>query len=486
MQLTKSASRNLEKLDEFVEPILLAARVPGAAIAVVCEGKTIFARGYGYCEVERRSRVTPATRYPIASTSKAFNATLLGTLVDDGQLAWDAPVQDYVPEFRLRDPLISGLVTTRDLVTMRTGLPRHDFVWTRTPASRSELVSSLRHLELCAGFREKFQYNNLTVTAAGHVAEVITGKSWESLIQERILEPLKMSDTGFGLPPEDNVTQSYHENRLRELVLNRRFATEVIAPAGGSIYSNVLDMARWIAFNLTQGQVQGPPVIQPQALAEIHSPQIPARSDPSSPSLNACYALGWFVDTYRDGTRIGHGGYIHDVGTDISLHPDDDIGIVAFVNFGSVGLTRILTQHVFDLIKGFELGNGAEDKRVDYERRIEEMRLRNVSVLRIENTSPSHPLSDYEGEYREPAYGNIAIQRTEQGLAFQRGDLNLPLEHWHYDSWVVRESDLFLIIIPHAFDRTSRLLFETNADGNIAAVSISLEPTVAPIRFVKQ
>lgn len=486
MQLTERARQNLEKLDEIVAPILRAARVPGAAIAVVCEGETVFAQGYGYCEVEQRTRVTPATRYPIGSTSKAFNATLLGTLVDDGQLAWDAPLRDYLPGFRLRDPLISGLVSTRDLVTMRTGLPRHDFVWTRSPITRSELVSSLRYLELCAGFREKFQYNNLTVTAAGHVAEVITGKSWERLIQERILEPLEMTDTGFGFPTDNRVTRSYHENSPRELVLNRRFATEVIAPAGGSIHSNVLDMAHWMAFNLTHGQVQGRPVIQPQTLAEIHSPQIPARSDPSSPSPNACYALGWFIDTYRGATRIGHGGYIHDVGTDVSLHPDDGIGIVAFVNFGSVGLTRILTQHVFDLIKGFELGNGAEVKRADYERRVEEMRLRNATVRRIDNTSPSHTLSDYEGEYREPAYGSIAIHRTEQGLTFQRGDLLLPLEHWHYDSWVATESDLFLIIIPHAFDRTSRLLFETDADGKIAAISIGLEPAVAPIRFLKQ
>ena len=486
MQPTERARRNLEKLDEIVEPILRAARVPGAAIAVVSEGQTICARGYGYCEVEHRSRVTPTTRYPIASTSKAFNATLLGMLVDDGQLAWDAPVQDYLPGFQLKDPLISGLVTTRDLVTMRTGLPRHDFVWTRSPITRSELVSSLRHLALCAGFRERFQYNNLTVTAAGHVAEVITGKSWESLIQERILAPLEMTDTGFSFPTVNHVTCSYHENRLRELVLNRRFDTQVIAPAGGSIYSNVLDMARWIGFNLTHGRVQRRPLIQPQTLAELHSPQIPARSDPSSPSPNACYALGWFVDTYRGGTRIGHGGYIHDVGTDISLHPDDGIGIVAFVNFGSVGLTRILTQHVFDLIKGFELGNGAEDKRADYERRVEEMRLRNATVRRIDNTSPSHPLNDYEGEYREPAYGSITIHRTEQGLTFQRGDLILPLEHWHYDSWVATESDLFLIMIPHAFDRTSRLVFEIDADGKIAAVSIGLEPAVAPIRFLKQ
>jgi CubicO group peptidase (beta-lactamase class C family) len=448
--------------------------------------QTVFARGYGHRELERHNPVTPETVYPIASTSKAFNATLLGLLIDDGQLEWDAPVQRYLPGFRLRDPLISGLVTTRDLVAMRTGLPRHDFTWTRTTITRAELVSGLRHLELSAGFREKFQYNNLTATAAGHVAEAITGKTWESLIQERILGPLQMTNTSFSNPAGGNVTLSYHENSRRELVLNRRFPTEVIAPAGGSIHSNVLDMARWMSFNLSSGEVQGRPLIQPQTLAELQSPQIPARSDPSCPSPNACYALGWFVDTYRGSARVCHGGYIHDVGTEVSLYPEEGIGIVTFVNFGSVGLTRILTQHAFDLIKGFELAKTAEDKRIDYEKKVEETRQRNASAQRVENTSPSHPLSNYEGEYREPAYGRIAIHRTEQGLAFQRGDLILPLEHWHYDSWVARESDLFLIIIPHAFDRTSRFLFETNADGKIAAVSIRLEPTVAPIRFVKQ
>lgn len=481
----KRARRNLKKLDGVIEPILRAARIPGGAIAVVCGDEIALARGYGYREVDATSPLTPGTLYPIASTTKGLNATLLGMLVDEGLLAWDAPVQRYLPWFRLHDAALSDRVSLRDLITMRTGLPRHDFAWNRNPLSRGELVSRFQALELSASFRERFQYNNLTVTAAGHIAEVVTGQSWESLVREKIIKPLEMASTVFALPSGGEVTQSYHEDRHRRLVLNRHFSTELIAPAGGAIYSNVLDMARFLSFNLSGGRLMGTALIQPNALAEIHAPQIPARGDGSSPSANACYAMGWFLDTYRGSPRLCHGGYIHDVNSEVTLYPEEGIGIVSFINFGCVGLARTLNQHVFDVIQGVEPARTAQEKLAEYERRVEEIAARDASLPKIPGTSPSHAISHYVGAYLHPGYGQIEIHRAEQGLSFVRGDLIVPLEHWQYDAWVAKENDRFLIHLAHPFDRASRFLFETDADGKIAALSLRLEPAVSAIRFVK-
>ena len=486
MESKEHAGRQLEKLDSVIESILRAAQIPGAAVAVVAGDEMIFAKGYGYRDVTTKAPVTANTLYPIASTTKALNATLLGILVDEGALVWDTPVQCYVPGFRLRDPALGTQVSLRDLITMRTGLPRHDFIWNRSALSRAELVSRLRYLELSAGFREKFQYNNLTVTAAGHVAEVVTGQSWETLLRQKILEPLDMTGTGFSAAIREDMTRSYHENALRELVPYRPIATDVIAPAGGSVHSHVLDMARWMSLNLSGGKIDGRSLIQPKTLAEIHAPQIPSHADPSSPSAAACYAMGWFVDTYRGTARLGHGGYIHDVNSEVSLHPEEGIGIVSFINLGCVGLARTINQYVFDVIKGFKLPTTVEEKLADYEKRTEDTRIRNASARRVTGTSPSHPLSDYEGVYQEPGYGVIQIRKLGDELQFQRGDLTLPLEHWHYDAWVAQPSDLFLIHVPHVFDKTSRFLFETSPDGDIAALLIKFEAAVSPIRFVKQ
>src|SRR6266852_5819442 len=101
------------------------------------------------------------TIYPIASTTKSINATLLGMLVDEGKLSWDALIQYYLPSFRLKDPLASQQVTLRDLLTMRTGLPRHDWLWMENPIDRASLARRLQYLDASAGFRERFQYSNL-------------------------------------------------------------------------------------------------------------------------------------------------------------------------------------------------------------------------------------------------------------------------------------------------------------------------------------
>lgn len=477
---------DFEKLKDIIEPMLRAARIPGAAIAIVSGGETVFARGYGYRDLEAKRPMVSDTIYPIASTTKAINATLIGMLVDDGILEWDLPVQNYLPRFRLQDPLRSAQITIRDLLTMRTGLPRHDHVWIDTPMERTRLVALLLHLDLSAGFRERFQYNNMTATVAGHIAEVLTGTSWEELVKTRILDPLGMSATGFKLPGEGEASQSYHENADREIKRSTRFATEVTAPSGGAIHSTVEDMARWIAFNLRGGTVDGRALITARTLAEIHSPQMVARPDTAAPTPHATYALGWFVDTYNGSARLSHGGYLHDVNSDVMLFPGNGIGLVSFNNFGFTGLSRLINQHIFDFVMGFEPAQTVAEKLAEYERKVLETRQRNTSVRRVANTSPSHSLDQYVGIYAHPAYGEIEISQRDEGLLFRRNSLVIHLQHWHYDTWIARDPGRFFIHLPTPFDPTSPFEFETDALGDIAAISLRLEPAVSAIRFTRR
>jgi CubicO group peptidase (beta-lactamase class C family) len=479
--------RRLERLDAITEEVLRAARIPGAAIAIVAHGETVFAKGYGYRDFEAKLPVTSETVYPIASTTKAMNATLLGTLIDEGRLAWDEPVQSYLPSFHLQDHAISAQVTVRDLVVMRTGLPRHDWLWIGRSISRAELVARLRYLDLSAGFRERFQYNNLTVTTAGHVAEVIAGQSWEDLVKGRILEPLGMRCTQFALPATDNVAASYHENSAREIKLTQRLATEITAPSGGAIHSTVEDMARWMLFNLNAGQTPRQALVKPHTLEEIHSRQIVVRpSDVPDLSPDVAYGMGWFVDTYNGASRLSHSGYVHDVNSEVTLLPQYGVGVVSFTNFGFPALARFLNQQAVDLITGFKSDQTVEDRLAQYEEKIKTVRQRNESVRRVANTSPSHSLSDYAGDYLHRGYGRVEIRQEGQELILRLNQLVLPLQHWHLDVWVAQDTGIFFLHLAHAFDGASRMPFHTNIDGDVAAVSIGLEPAVAPIRFEKQ
>ena len=475
-----------EKIDRKIEHILRTKNIPGAAIAVVSGGETVFSNGYGYRDLAAKLPVTPHTAYPIASTTKAITATLLGTLVDQGILAWDEPVRSYLPRFQLSNLELSLEVTLRDLLTMRTGLPRHDWLWSGSSMTREHLVERLRFLELSAGFRERFQYNNILVTTAGYVAEVVTGQRWEDLVQVRILNPLGMTRTVFERPSDGDTTEAYHESTSRKLVQTRRLSAQVTGPSGGSIYSTVLDMAKWTLFNLKRGQIGESQLIKRETLAEIHSPQIVIGKDPVAPTPRAAYAMGWFVDTYNGRLRVSHSGHLYDVKSEVSLFPEDDIGFVSFVNLGAPVPARALNQYVFDLVKGFQPAETLEKILERHEKRVEENQRRSAAVRRVGGTALSHPLDEYAGTYEHAGYGKVEIQRDEQDLIFRFNELVFSLERWHYDAWVARETDLFGINEQHPFDRASRIMFESNEDGEIAALTIRLEPSVSPVRFVKQ
>jgi CubicO group peptidase (beta-lactamase class C family) len=467
---------DLRRLDAMMESMLRAARIPGAALAIVSHERTILARGYGCRELASQLPMSARTIYPIGSTAKAFNATLIGMLVDESKLGWDTPVQNYLPQFGLRDAQASALVTLRDLVTMRTGLPRHDWMWMHDPVGRAEIAKRARHLEASASFRERFQYNNVTVAVAGHVAEIVMGRSWEVLVREKLLEPLGMVSTGFGVPETGEITASYHENRQRTLVMTSPRMDADMTPAGTGFYSTIEDMARWLSFNLARARV----------LEEIHTPQIVVGADPSSPTPGARYALGWFVDRYNGHRRISHSGHIHDLNSDVTVFPDEGLGFVSFVNFGCSVPAKLINQYAFDMLMGFAHEQTLEEKLAQYEQRIVSTQQCNGAHEPVRGTEWSHALESYTGMYESAGYGRIDVGLSEDGLAFRRGDLLLPLRHWHYDEWIAKEHDSFPLYGPHAFDPTSRLRFATGADGGVESVSIALEPAVSPIVFVKQ
>src|SRR5271165_2362378 len=158
---TLAAAPNLDGFDDFAKLALQDWKCDGFAIAVIQDGKVILSKGYGLRDVKKNLPVTEKTLFAIGSATKSFTVTAMGTLVDQGKLDWDKPVRDYLPDFRLWDQFATERMTPRDLVTHRSGLPRHDLMWYNSPFSREELFARLRYLEPNKDFRTTFQYQNL-------------------------------------------------------------------------------------------------------------------------------------------------------------------------------------------------------------------------------------------------------------------------------------------------------------------------------------
>src|SRR6266481_2068890 len=116
---------------------------------------------------------------PKTSVTKSFTAAGLAMLVDERKLEWDKPVRTYMPEFRMHDPIATERLAIRDMLTHRSGLPRHDWVHMPGQLSRAQMLAALAYLEPSRDFRAAYQYQNLIYSAAGMLAERITGQSWE-------------------------------------------------------------------------------------------------------------------------------------------------------------------------------------------------------------------------------------------------------------------------------------------------------------------
>src|SRR5579871_1497442 len=137
----------LENLDEYIQDMMEAWKVPGLGVAIVRDSQAVHVRGYGWRDLKNRKPVTPRTLFAIGSITKSFTVGALAALAQQGKLEWDTPVREYLPDFRLHDPVATERMTPRDLVTHRSGLPRHDLAWYNAPLSREELYHRLRYLE---------------------------------------------------------------------------------------------------------------------------------------------------------------------------------------------------------------------------------------------------------------------------------------------------------------------------------------------------
>lgn len=480
-----AARAALDGFAAVVEKAVADWNVPGAGLAVVAGGEVVLAEGFGHRDLEQDRPMTADSLFAIGSTTKAFTATVLGMLSDEGKVDWDEPLRTYLPGFRLHDPVATELVSPRDLVTHRSGLPRHDLLWYNdNRGTRGEVVARLAHLEPSAGLRQEFQYNNLMFLTAGHLIERLTGETWEQAVRARILEPLGMTRTTFAVAESQKDADHalpYRENDHDQLERIPFRPIELIGPAG-SLNSSVHEMSRWLLFNLSGGQAGGERLINATTLADIHSPHMTMGAAPERPEISQpTYGLGWVIDTYRGHRRVRHGGGIDGFSTMVMLFPDDDLGFVSFTNRGS-GLPAILIQHAADLILGLDPidWNGeALERRAKAKEAMGEAEKKKGATRRA-GTRPSRHLAEYAGDYSHPGYGTLAIRLEDSALSMTFNGISSPLEHWHYDVFSGAEVE---------GDKTfedQKLIFRGDVNGEIAAVETVFEPKVDAIVFKRR
>ena len=481
-----ATSSDLHDFDAYVQKVMSDWKVPGAAIVIVKDGKVVLSKGYGQRDVKNNLPVTEQTLFPIASITKSFTVATLGTLASEGKLDWDKPVRDYLPDFRLYDDVLTARVTPRDLVTHRTGLPRHDATWYRSDLTRDEMYSRLRYLEPNRDLRREFQYNNLMFMTAGYMAGKLAGSTWEDAVSTRVFKPLGMNSSGFDFGASFNsasdVAHPYRKDDNEVAHEAPIYPGDPALGPAGAIVSNLSDMTQYLLMYLNHGKHGDQQIISPADIRQMTTPQMIIRSSDVDPEIGyAHYGMGLFVTTYRGHKYVNHGGNLDGFSLLISFLPDDNIGSVILLNMEGSSLREVLAYNIADRMLGLDQVDWSKrelDRYFAFKKASDEARDKNY-VPRREHTQFSHPIDEYAGEYSNPAYGIVAVDRTgEHDLKVTFHTMQATAEHWHYDVWRVPHNPLDLL-------QETEIMFNTDWEGNIASLSCSLEPNVRDIVFTR-
>jgi CubicO group peptidase (beta-lactamase class C family) len=463
-------------LDATVARVMDKFEVPGIGLAIVKDGQVVVVKGYGVRKLGESDPVDSRTLFGIASNTKVFTATALGLLVEEGKIAWDTPVIDYLPSFQMWDPYVTRKLTVRDLLVHRSGLGlgAGDLLWwPPSTYNRKEILRRLRFIKPATSFRSAYAYDNVLYLVAGEVIEAVSGLSWEDFVGQRILKKVGMatSEVRYSASSNKGNIAGTHAKVEGVLRLVKPMASDNTNPAGG-INSNAEDMARWMLVLLNEGRLaDGSRLYNERTFRELTTLVTPIPIPDPPPELARLkpnfqgYALGLNVHDYRGKKVVTHTGGLPGYLSKVTLLPELNMGITVLTNQESGEAFSSLTWHIVDHYLGapatdwvdayFKVRTGREARTAEA--------MNKAAGARNAASQPSLALEKYAGTYTDEWYGDIkiALEDGKLVLSFAKTPALIgDLEHWQYDTFIARWRDREL-------RADAYVTFALNPDGTI-------------------
>ncbi len=476
--------------DAYVAQVLKAFTVPGAAVAIVKDGKVVLAKGYGVRRLGEPTPVDAQTQFGIASNTKLFTASSLAMLVEAGKLEWDAPVIRYLPWFAMYDPFVTRELTVRDLLVHRSGLGlgAGDLLWwPPSTYDRKEIARRLRYIKPATSFRTAYTYDNVLYLVAGQVIEAVSGQSWEDFVRTHILQPVGMTHSDVyhsAAGRAGNVATPHAEvnDTVRPVA---PFLSDNTNPAGG-VVSGAEDIAKWLIVQLDSGRVAGgSPLFSPASTRQLWREVTPEPIGEPVPGLEHLrpsfygYALGVETRDYRGKQMLTHTGGLPGYVSRLAMIPELRLGVAVLTNQESGLAFNAIVYRALDHYLGA--------KPPDYigiyggvlaQNRSKLAQLESSAASERDSTAgPSLPPTKYVGTYRDTWYGDVSVTQEGAGLVIrmmQTPGMVGDLRHWQHDTFIARWRDRELRA--DAF-----VTFALNPDGSIDQVKMA--PTSPAVDF---
>jgi CubicO group peptidase (beta-lactamase class C family) len=431
----------LAGIDTELQKILADWKGAGFAVAIVEKDKIVYAKGFGVKDIKTKEPVNENTLFAIGSCTKAFTSTLIGILAADNKLSYDEPVRKYLPALEFYNNDMNNLVTLRDMMSHKTGLPRHDISWYLNQSeNRDSLIQRIKYMEPTYRPKEKYQYNNFMFLAQGVVVEKITGKTWEQNMREKLFVPLGMTRSNMpysAVKNDANLASPHSYKNDSTLKIVPHYNIGGMGPAG-AVYSSVTEMAHWVKAWMYGGKYNNEQLIPARHFKEATSGQtaigsgIPDKERPDI--MGGDYGFGWSLSSYRGHYQVEHGGAIDGFIASTCFFPNDSVGIIVLSNQDSRQIPAIVRRTISDRMLGL---TKTDWNKINLEAAAKTKQAADSAKAKATVTRSSkgmtHSLNEYEGIYHHPGYGNMDVFVQNDSLFLRTTKQLMWLKNWHYD-----------------------------------------------------
>ncbi len=488
------SDKRLKGVDKQLNEILKVTNAAGFTVAVIEKDKIIYAKGFGFSDVENKILANVNTLYAIGSSTKAFTSSILGQLRKEDKLSFDDSPIKHIPELEFYNDDMNNNIIIKDLMSHRTGLPRHDYSWYLFPTfDKDSLLQRIKYQEPFTGIRQQWYYNNFMFLTQGVIAEHITGKSWEDNIRDRFFKPLGMTRSNVTIEEMEQSTNAAFGYQTEKDNSNTKMDYYKIAgmrPAG-SINSSVNEMSNWLITWINKGKFKGEEILPEDYVTEAMSSQMvigAALPDKDIPDVHfANYGYAWMLASYKGHYRVEHGGNIDGFSASVAFFPSDSVGIVVLANQNGSRVPGLVRNTIADRLLDVQKTNwtkrflDAREKAKKQQAEAEE----DKSSTQIKNTKPSHIMQEYTGTYSHPGYGSFEISVEHDSLFANFKLMKMWLKHHHYDIFEPYEVE------ETGIDTTDsgplRFNFITNDIGDISGLKAKIEAALPdPIEFKRK
>lgn len=444
-------------LDQYIDKVIETFEVPGLSLAIVKDGKVLLAKGYGVKKMGTDEKVDANTLFSIASNSKAFTATALALLVEEGKLKWDDRVIQHLPWFKMADNYVTSNLTVRDLLVHQSGLLAYSgdlMLFPPSTFSRREILEKVQKLPLAYDFRSTYAYDNILYLACGEIIKTLSGMEWEDFVKTRIFDKVGMPGSvsrysQFASQP--NISNAH--NRINGKVtfvddyLEQNIG-DASNPAGG-ILSNANDIANWMITQLDSGRTpRGEQLFKPATTRTLWNIIRPIPISKVSPGLKPAqmdfwgYASGFRAYNYQKNKVVGHGGKLSGFVSQLAMVPDLNLGITVFTNQESTGAYWSIIYHVLDYY--------AKNEKHDWIKAFKDEEDQSFAKLKVSQKKslvPADPAGKLNlpfdkliGNYRDAVYGDVALRPGTEGSMVMEFK-NLPhfngiLKYYQYNTFI--------------------------------------------------